>query len=330
MARLLRLNVHGVGVEIVSFAGASDETVAALAEDFGYFADIPTQRITIRLTLVGEPWGGKEKPRLKLFRTRACAVHQESLSRRRCDYGGGNAVQAEDGRPRTFPVHARDRDAEYELAYVALLSAIGEELDLRGFHRVHALGIELGGKAALVLLPRGGGKSAMALLGASSGAFRVYSDENPLVRDGQLHPYPIRAALAPEVAFALGIRGSSREFKRLSFPTKRLFPWEPDWIAREPRRVAKLLVGVRSSEEAAVEPLSRAGAVPGLAAYCVVGWGLSQMAEHMLRPRAAARLVAIACSRAREACRLGAGVELARFRVGRDARANLAALLRAV
>ena len=323
MKRLV-LNLYGVGVEVTGERPESGASILALAEDFAYFVN-DSAAVIIRVTLEGSAWKS-DPPSRRLFRNRNCEVRQLGLRSRWCGYGKGNVVVSRDeSSGRSFRVFGATPDAEYELAYVALLSSIGEELDLRGYHRVHALGLESNGVAALVLLPPGGGKSAMAILGAEKGAFRVYSDENPLVRHGEIYPYPVRAALAPVVADALGITRASRDFKRLIFPTKRLYPWSPAQLATEPRAVEKIFFGARAKTPR-LEPLPRFAAAPELALSLVVGWGLAQMSEHMLRPLAAARLAKISASRACEAYRLGHQAELTRFRVGRDAHENLSEL----
>ncbi len=50
---------------------------------------------------------------------------------------------------------------QYEAAYLFLLSRIGEALDQRHLHRIHALALEYFGRAVLAVFPMGGGKSTL-------------------------------------------------------------------------------------------------------------------------------------------------------------------------
>jgi hypothetical protein len=215
-------------------------------------------------------------------------------------------------------VHAVNPERLRELAYLAVLSRVGEELDRRGFHRVHALGVASPAGAALVILPSRGGKSTLALEFLRRRSLTLLSDECPLVSaDGVVHPHLLRVALR-EGADLGGIPPQKlRAFRRLGFEQKTLldsFAFEPPPPTAAAAPLRWLLVGAPSQGDPRLEPLSRAGALSALLPALVVGIGLPQMAEYMLR--ADLSLASIAASRLRAALALTRRAKLARFFLG--------------
>lgn len=179
-------------------------------------------------------------------------------------------------------VEGEDLDRVHERLYLTALSRVGEALDRRGLHRVHALGVG----DALILLPPGGGKSTLAL----RLDLPLLSEDTPLLdRQGRLHPFPFR----------LGLREPHPEGRRVG----RKWLLQADRWASEPVRCRQVLVGCRGKEPR----LGPALAFPYLVRDCVVGYGVPQVAELFLRDYpaklriAASRLAAVThlCLRAR-------------------------------
>lgn len=210
---------------------------------------------------------------------------------RLCDYGEGTRVHSWfDGGRRIFQVEAGETELAYEALYSAVLSAVGEELDWLGYHRVHALGLEIGQERALLILPTGGGKSAIAALLLKQGA-RIFSDESPLIRAGRIYPFPVRGALHPEVAQALSIETSGRVFQRKLFPAKVLFEFPAHSVA-QPGPLTRIFF-----PEAQASGTGRFRGLWVLFKSCVIGLGLAQMSEYMIRLDSVYRLPIIALRR---------------------------------
>ncbi|MCM2276998.1 MAG: hypothetical protein NDJ89_02865 [Oligoflexia bacterium] len=292
----LFLDVHGVSVAIRSESARHEAALSRLREDLGFF-EVASLRSPPELRFeFSRDFSGLEMPwidRIPLFSTKMCAVHGWGRSRL-CDYGDGLRVLARnEARFRFFklvdPALKGNGEDAYEVAYTTLLSAIGESLDLRGFHRVHALGFELNGEVRLMPLPSGRGKSTRCVELLKNPATRIFSDEMPLVRQGKLYPFPIRIALRPADAEKLLPGQKGRIFNRRLFPSKHLFPIDRDRVA-SPARITgvELRPGTRSSGVSLFFSL-----IPPL----VIGLGLTQMAEHMLRLDTLPRLIRIASSR---------------------------------
>jgi len=68
------------------------------------------------------------------------------------DYGG-KALSAIDFRRDSVTIVSRDYDLLYEVAYLVVQSRVGERLDRRGVHRLHALGLIYSFNGNFVPLP---------------------------------------------------------------------------------------------------------------------------------------------------------------------------------
>lgn len=323
----LHFNFHGVPV---LFEGPPTvrEVLENLLQDFGFFevAQPLKPKLIFRLALEGAP---KKRPRtVRLFKTKMGTAYRSFPSGRLCDYGDGTQVHSHfEPHNRIFYVQSPDAQELYEATYMAALSAVGEALDHQGYHRVHALGFQPGTKNVLLILPQGGGKSALAALLRGPAHHRFFSDEIPLLRNGQLHPFPIRMALKPNVAHALNIPTErARLFRRKIFPEKLLFSFQGHEVAQS-RPLDFILVGQKiSGDMPRIQRQSRISAFWSLFKTMTIGLGVPQMAEHMLRRNA--RIPQIFVSRLREAVVSARRSEVYRFQVVADARKNAQVLHR--
>lgn len=298
----VNFDIYGVQIAVIAEDEAYAPLLARFREDLGYFVrpePFHDPEIEFVFTAVAED-AAVFAPGLRFFSTRMCRVY--GLGRRRvCDYGEGLKIYAWNYR-RLRKFRLLDTKAEvaletaYEVAYTTLLSAIGEALDKRGFHRVHALGFERYGEGWLVVLPSGGGKSCLCSLLLRDPSVRIFSDEMPLLRDATIFPFPVRIALKPRDAQALMPDQIGRSFQRRLFPAKQLFPIPPTRVSA-PLPVTRLVVR-KSGRHSGLRVFS------SLWSSLVVGIGLTQMSEHMIRIPSLPRLFLIGCSRLREAGKL--------------------------
>ncbi len=101
-------------------------------------------------------------------------------------------------------IYSLDRNLLHEQTYLMIMSRVGEWLDRRGLHRVHAMGVAHGGRSVLCLMPMGGGKTTLALGLLDHSGFALLSDELPLVsRDGRVHPFPVRIGVSPDTELSI-------------------------------------------------------------------------------------------------------------------------------
>lgn len=239
-----------------------------------------------------------------------------------CVYPRGvQAALREGARGKSVRITASEGDSAREIAYVAALSLVGEALDLRGFHRIHALGISGAVHTGAWVLPSGGGKSSIAALLSGVDGIRLFSDEQPLVRAGMLYPFPIRIALAPSVAKSVCPDRPGREFPRLRFPEKRLFDVANEHVS-DPRELTFIGMGRRTLGSSSLLGRSGWSAAARFIATFTLGLGIQQMAEYMLTLRAVPRLLRIAQARLRAAIHLVFRQGVREFLVSADAFEN--------
>ena len=321
----LALDFYGVPV---SLAGGPPEVLEDLRRDFEYFfvpgpGDDPI-RFTLEQRLPQRAAQGRP-----LFRTKDYAVFDRG-ARRRILYAD-EACAEYDFAAKCGSIRCPDPERLRELAYLAVLSRVGEELDRRGWHRIHALGFTRGEQGGLLLLPSGAGKSVFALELLRATGLGLASDDTPLLTDDlRLAAFPLRLGFSPATDLSAVPERWLRSMRRLRYGTKRLVDLG---FFRERVRgglpVAWLLIGERPADAAPrLEPISRLRAARALAVHLVVGAGIAQMSEYMLRAdlAGARALAGIAISRALTAWRLLRKVQPLRFVLGCDPKANVAAL----
>lgn len=223
---------------------------------------------------------------------------------RRLGYPGAAAVY--DFARERGTVWSADRDLLRELGYLFAHSRLGWALDRAGLHRVHALGVEREGRAGLVVLPSGGGKTALALELARRPGWRLLGDDHPLLdaRRGEVRAFHGRPGLrgappawasAADLAVFRRRRHGAKTLLRLSALDGRL---------AERGRLCWIAFG--EGGPAALAPLGAAAAAARLALPLVVGVGLPQVFELLwpgLRASAWGELAAVAARRARAAAR---------------------------
>lgn len=172
-----------------------------------------------------------------------------------------------------------------ELGYLAISSRLGVHLERRGYTRVHGVGIEHAGAAALVLAPSGGGKSTIARALRRQSSVRVLGDDVVLLDSGgRMLPFPTPLGLTnPSQAEGLG--------KPTAFP-RRLHP--PKWVLpvdADPARVLRAPVAVdwvvllnrAHGESVRMIPASKSQIGAALFRDAVVGLGLPQVLELLAR-----------------------------------------------
>jgi hypothetical protein len=191
-------------------------------------------------------------------------------------------------------VWCADADRLHELGYILLLSRVGAKLDERGLHRAHGLGLARHGRGALALLPMGGGKTTLALGALKEGTSELLSEDTPLVdRRGNLWPFPVRFGLRAQAPVPGVPARLQRTFRRREWGVKVLIDLEHAegrLAPRAPVAPEVLLVGGAFEPGRAldVSRLARWRALPALVLNLVVGVGVPQGREYLLRPRAAA------------------------------------------
>ena len=177
-----KLNIFGVKVLI-----NSDTDIANwLEHDYGYYSSFYADKPTLVFNLVPNLPDYNKLPALKASKYHDDYIVYESKSLRLIDYFG-QALVIYRIKNKVIDVYSASKDGLYDVFYCAFETLVGEELDNLGFHRIHCLGIERKGKAALLLLPPGAGKSTLAFKFLENKNFKVLSEDIVLFKKGMLY-----------------------------------------------------------------------------------------------------------------------------------------------
>jgi hypothetical protein len=239
-------------------------------------------------------------------------------------FGQGLAVF--DRKEKRCVIYGMDHDLVHEIAYLFILSTVGQYLDSRRIHRVHALGVSYKHKGILLLLPSGGGKSTMTLELMRRPGFFLLGEDTPLIdRHGRILPFPLRLGVHPEQETGIPPQ-YLRTVKRMEFDPKTLIDIEyfNDRLG-EAVEPALILVGERNlGDVSEIVPLATHRAFKAMIKYVIVGLGVYQGLEFMLE-RGLWELLGnggVAASRLYNSLRLLARAPAYRFVLGRSKEKN--------
>ena len=325
-----RFVFHGLALVIASESAALLDEVR---RDFYYFRDdagvaAPTE-FHIECNAIAPRY--EELPSLTAAFITPRNVCYRSGDTTYIDYFG-RALARFERRARRCVVYSSNADLLYEIAYLCVLSIVGQHLDGIGLHRAHALGVSHRGAGVLVLLPSGGGKSTLALELLQQPDVRLLAEDTPLIdRQGRVVPFPLRLGARPNEKSGIPER-HVRTIRRMEFDPKTLIDIEY-FAARledHPVPAKVLLVGERNlGERSAILPTSRTQAFKALTKYMIIGLGVYQGLEFLLE-RGVGDLLgkgSLVTSRLRNAFQLVRKASAHRFVIGRDPTRNSRTLL---
>ncbi|MCC6263413.1 MAG: hypothetical protein IT169_07540 [Bryobacterales bacterium] len=322
-------SVHGFEFLLT---GTSEQAISGIASDFAYFQAPDSGRengcMVLELNEGSPVYDGLPVCDASAYTPRN--VVYRSGGRRLLDYGG-RGLGILDEAAQHFSMKSEDSDLVYEAAYLFLLSRIGEHLDARRLHRLHALAMSYRGRSILVLLPMGGGKSTLGAELLKNPDIRILSDDSPIIaRDARALAYPLRLGLLK------GREGEIppefiRMIDRMEFGPKFLVDYS--YFAARVTADAEpglLLIGKRTlsaTPRFAAAPYT--SAVRAMIPNLVVGLGLFQGLEFVLGRgyREIWSKVGVGLSRLRNAHTLARRSRCFDFHMGRDLGANAAAVI---
>jgi hypothetical protein len=302
--------------------------------DFLHFHTTPREQVDMRLRLLPEPPAYDALPSVPatVFTPRNVSFRNGEVTY--IDYFG-RALSAFNRGAGECTVRATDEDLLHEIAYLFILSTVGEHLDRERLHRLHALGLSYRGHGILLLLPSGGGKSTIAINLLRKPEFLLLGEDTPLIdRRGWMQPFPLRLGIRADASTDIPAR-FLRTMRRMEFEPKTLI--DLDYFEGRigdavPSRL--LIVGTRYlGDVSEIVPLARRRAFGSLVSNMVVGLGVYQGLEFLLEKRVMeiAGKVGVVSSRLYNAVRLLNTASVYRFRMGRDVEKNaetLAAFIR--
>lgn len=331
-------NVYGYRF---SLHGDAPAALGALASDFAFFAEPPTASpvdaptdnpaIAIRIRHAQPDYDGLPGLDATVYTPRNISYRDGSVTL--VDYHG-RGLGRHDRRSGDFEITTLDPDLQYEACYLFLLSQLGESLDRRGLHRVHALGISVRNRAVLVLLPMGGGKSTLGAELLRDPEVRLLSDDSPLIdASGTVFAFPTRIGLLPGAGMDVPAE-HRRTVNRMNFGPKTLVDYRyfADRVAPAAGPAFVCLGSRTLAASGRLAPGSRVKALRRFFRDCVIGMGLFQGLEFFFQKSAPEILgqAPVAVSRLRASLAVIRRSRVLELRLGRDVTDNARLLLDAV
>lgn len=324
-----QFDFYGLAVTVESTCRDLEQEVG---RDFAYFRSAPRESaaLPLRIELHRQAPSFDGLPALPAAFFTPRNVCFRDAQRTYIDYFG-RALAVHHRAERHCAIYSTDYDLAHEIAYLLILSWVGQHLDATRRHRLHALGVSYEGRGILLALPSGGGKSTMALQLLEEPGFRLLAEDTPLIdRHGIVHPFPLRVGVRPESTPAIPAE-FLRTMNRMEFDPKTLIDIEyfRDRLGTAVPP-AYLLVGERNlGRVSAIEPLPKRQAFAALLKYMIVGLGVYQGLELLLE-RGSWEILGkggTVASRAFNAWQLLRRAPAYRFVLGRDLDRNYRTLL---
>ena len=270
---------YGLNLELRS---EDHDVVESIERDFSYFKAAPgTSQVSIDVFAEKPDFAPLPDLKASIYTLDYICYHtkEEVFT----DYHG-KALRVFNTKRKSYRIFSDNSDLRHEISYLTVLGAVGQFLDSKHIHRVHALGISRNGKAILILLPEKGGKTTLALRFLKSEDVKLLSEDSPLLTShGEILPFPLRLGILPG-----GEGDIPRKYLHpvnfMRVGTKLLV--DVDYYADKispPCQPGIVLLGERSLGcEAKIEPAGRMGASKGFIKNAVIGLGLHQGMEYLL------------------------------------------------
>ncbi|MBY0552880.1 hypothetical protein K2P97_00010 [bacterium] len=263
-------NVYNYKIKIISTDFKPENF--KIIQDFEFFQSAESTQNNLEIKVLS--FSSFQKKGIFIGRTRMCEVRQISLSKRQLIYIYNDetlaVVEDNSHRSRKVTLWAKNTEVVDDILYFLINSCVGEFLDLNGKMRIHALSCRSSLKSSIVYGRPGSGKSTLAYSLLKSEHFSIFSDEITLLnlQDQKLIPYPVR----------LGITHETQSHKTTD--KKFIYFFKTKFLIKIPSEKIAKTSQVNNFYYLNEGPLSSVN----LAAQLLMGTGLIQMWEYLLRP----------------------------------------------
>ena len=200
----------------------------------------------------------------------------------------GEALSIQDFQEKTVEIQSENQDRLFELAYLAIHSIAGQNLEKDGLCRIHGLGVSLGETNAIVMLPSKGGKSTLLSLLFENPDVKVISDDMPLCDyAGRVYSFPSKMSLDEIPSKGILSKLHWRQFRRHHYPPKWTASLQnlKERISGSPENNRTLLIaGHRLSQgQSILVQVSKWKMIRPVFEHMILGLGLPQIIEMLLR-----------------------------------------------
>lgn len=157
-----------------------------LAHDYGYYLSESSINNDLYFNLYAHDYDYTQLPSLEAKKYHDDYIVYESKNLRMIDFFQAG-ISFYDFNKKAINIYARDVDFLYEIFYLSFESLVGEELDKKGWHRLHCLALATLNKATILLLPPGAGKSTLALKFLDHQTIKVLAEDMVIFKDQDLY-----------------------------------------------------------------------------------------------------------------------------------------------
>ncbi|MFM6929765.1 MAG: hypothetical protein ACKOX6_14950 [Bdellovibrio sp.] len=246
----------------------------------------------------------------------------------------GKALVRFDFSKESATIYSQNINALHEIIYLVTLSRVGKALDLRGFHRIHAMSAIIKNVSVICSMHMGNGKTSFLLESLKDANTVWLSDDSPLIaRSGQAFSFPLRIgvtsswleqhrASSPHLDFS-----QMYEIERMKYGKKYLLPIGAISNPISAKSVAPqlILLGAKNASACQVKSISAWRAFPILFLNLGIGLGLPMMREYFFEPglKSPVNIIKIFCSRMLTVLRLMRNARFAYAQLSPDPSHNL-------
>jgi len=279
----IKLDFYGYGVHIASEVA---EIIRFLNIDYSYFKSDEV-KADVRIEIFNKKYNVSSLPEMvTVFSTpRNVCYFKDDVNY--IDYFGG-AMTLYDRANKKIEIFSEDVYLAHAAAYQAILSLAGQYLDKKAYHRVHSVGFDFNGKAVIIMMDTGSGKTDLTLrLLNSKDQLKLISEDTPLVaRGGEILPFPLR----------IGVRDPKQvsnvpEDRQIHLPLLEFGPKDMidvaffgDRISRKSSNPWILIVGKRSTyNEPKISQISKPAVFNNVFKNQIMALGMYQGLEFMLK-----------------------------------------------
>jgi hypothetical protein len=314
---------YDFGIEVAS---SDPQTIDNISRDFSFFVS-PEKVPEIHFEIFAAPFNYQNLPTLRPL----------SHSPRNFSYQNGNLLFIDyfgrgllifDRIRKEYRIFSADPQLRHEIVFLAILSLIGQNFDLKHIHRVHGLGLEINGKGTLILLPQGGGKTTLMLELLKYPNVKLISEDTPLINpSGEILPFPIRIGIDAEAKLSGLPEKHLRLIERMEFKPKYLLDIDyfKDKIAKKPCKLEFVFEGIRClGNGSQIIPASKLKLLRAFLINSVIGLGVYQGIEFLIQsnPLELIKKSALLASRMRNSCQAVLQAKTYAFLTGSDKNKN--------
>lgn len=282
MIEPLYLNIYG---EAFAIRSNCHELLDQLAKDFEYFLGAKGQNSKYQFLAELDEIDWKQLPPLVSKKQSQNSITYQVGPIRYNDYYG-KVLSQYDYKNQSAVITSPCLNSLHEVVYLLVLSRSTKQMDLRGLHKVHAMGVTKQGKNILVMLPSKGGKTTLFhdLLGDTETT--IISDDSPVItRWGKIRPFPLRVGFEKIPQSTHFDKSKIYQLHRTQFGIKNLVPLSafPNEISSTSGKRNIIIHGYRThGQPARLQSVGKLKMIRPLMENLVVGVGLPMVIEYFL------------------------------------------------